>query len=55
MYDRAEVTADDIAEIIAFTLSRPRHPRHQTRFCCDPPDRLSTKPSTKENHHGPPR
>jgi NADP-dependent 3-hydroxy acid dehydrogenase YdfG len=24
MYDRAEVTADDIAEIIAFTLSRPR-------------------------------
>ncbi|MBO3746146.1 SDR family oxidoreductase [Streptosporangiaceae bacterium NEAU-GS5] len=25
MYDKAEVTADDIAEIIAFTLSRPRH------------------------------
>jgi NADP-dependent 3-hydroxy acid dehydrogenase YdfG len=24
MYDRAEVTADDVAEIIAFTLSRPR-------------------------------
>jgi NADP-dependent 3-hydroxy acid dehydrogenase YdfG len=24
MYDKAEVTADDIAEIIAFTLSRPR-------------------------------
>jgi NADP-dependent 3-hydroxy acid dehydrogenase YdfG len=25
MYDKAEVTADDIAEIIAFTLNRPRH------------------------------
>lgn len=24
MYDKAEVTADDVAEIIAFTLSRPR-------------------------------
>lgn len=24
MYDQAEVTADDIAEVIAFTLSRPR-------------------------------
>ena len=25
MYDQAEVTAADIAEVIAFTLSRPRH------------------------------
>ena len=25
MYSRAEVTADDIAEIIVFTLNRPRH------------------------------
>lgn len=25
MYDKAEVTAADIAEVIAFTLSRPRH------------------------------
>ena len=25
MYDKAEVTADDVAEVIAFTLSRPRH------------------------------
>lgn len=25
LYSRAEVTADDVAEIIAFTLSRPRH------------------------------
>jgi NADP-dependent 3-hydroxy acid dehydrogenase YdfG len=24
MYDKAEVTAEDVAEIIAFTLSRPR-------------------------------
>jgi NADP-dependent 3-hydroxy acid dehydrogenase YdfG len=25
MYSKAEVTADDMAEVIAFTLSRPRH------------------------------
>jgi NADP-dependent 3-hydroxy acid dehydrogenase YdfG len=25
LYDRAEVTADDIAQVIAFALSRPRH------------------------------
>ncbi len=25
LYGRAEVTADDIAEVIAFTLIRPRH------------------------------
>lgn len=25
LYDQAEVTADDIAEVIAFALSRPRH------------------------------
>ena len=25
MYDKAEVTAADVAEVIAFTLSRPRH------------------------------
>ena len=25
MYEKAEVTADDVAEIIAFTLGRPRH------------------------------
>ncbi|HWM72667.1 MAG TPA: SDR family oxidoreductase [Nocardioides sp.] len=25
MYDQAEVTADDIAQVIAFALSRPRH------------------------------
>jgi NADP-dependent 3-hydroxy acid dehydrogenase YdfG len=25
MYDTAEVTAGDIAEVIAFALSRPRH------------------------------
>jgi NADP-dependent 3-hydroxy acid dehydrogenase YdfG len=25
LYDKAEVTADDVAEIIAFSLSRPRH------------------------------
>jgi NADP-dependent 3-hydroxy acid dehydrogenase YdfG len=25
LYGQAEVTADDIAEVIAFTLSRPRH------------------------------
>jgi NADP-dependent 3-hydroxy acid dehydrogenase YdfG len=25
LYGKAEVTADDVAEIIAFTLSRPRH------------------------------
>ena len=25
MYSHAEVTADDIAEVIAFTLSRHRH------------------------------
>ena len=25
LYDQAEVTADDVAEVIAFTLSRPRH------------------------------
>src|SRR3954452_3765596 len=25
LYDKAEVSADDIAEIIAFVLSRPRH------------------------------
>jgi NADP-dependent 3-hydroxy acid dehydrogenase YdfG len=25
MYETAEVTAHDIAEIIAFTLNRPRH------------------------------
>jgi NADP-dependent 3-hydroxy acid dehydrogenase YdfG len=25
LYDQAQVTADDVAEVIAFTLSRPRH------------------------------
>jgi aryl-alcohol dehydrogenase-like predicted oxidoreductase len=43
LYSQAEVTADDVAEVIGFVLSRPDISR-STKSCFDPPDSSDTDP-----------